>query len=540
MESKNLILAFALSMGVLLGWSWMFPPQQPVATQEQAPVAQETTSAAPSLPNDMEISASPAVAPTPTSTQAATPTSTQTTGAEVLATNNIQTFGNDVMTLSLNAKGWLTDAKLNKYQLSLEDATNVQMLSTGDIHESYINSGVVGKSLVEPFKLISLNNEDAKTVAIFEGVLEGGIHWNRTYTLEKGSYLIHAKDRLIGGAGNKLYRQIVEKNPETEGLDTINEHTGPIGLFQEKLTEVTYEELNESGAKKLAAMGGWTGIMSRYFISAIYGTEQLESYRYYYKGDGRSYQAGIINDGEVEQSDMVFENNIYVGPKSIPLLEKAGVGLERSVDFGWFTIIAAPLHHVMLWLNQYISNFGVIIILMVIAIKLILFKPTQSAYRSMAAMRKLQPEMAKLKERYGDDRQQMGQKVMELYKKNKVNPLGGCLPILMQMPIFFALYKVLLISIELRQAPFYGWIEDMSVQDPWFILPIMMGISMYIQMQLNPQPTDPIQAQVMKFLPIMMTGLFLFFPAGLVLYWVVNNILSIIQQRLVMKSMNVD
>ncbi|MDQ6984488.1 MAG: membrane protein insertase YidC, partial [Ghiorsea sp.] len=209
-------------------------------------------------------------------------------------------------------------------------------------------------------------------------------------------------------------------------------------------------------------------------------------------------------------------------------------------DFGWFTVIAEPLHNIMLWMNQYIPNYGVIIILMVIALKIILFIPTQSGYRSMASMRKLQPEMVRLKERYGDDRAKMGQEVMAMYKKNKVNPLGGCLPILMQMPIFFALYKVLLISIEMRQAPFYGWIEDMSVQDPFFVLPILMGISMYIQMQLNPQPTDPIQARVMQFLPIMMTALFLFFPAGLVLYWVVNNVLSIIQQRLVMRSMNVD
>ncbi len=535
MESKNLILAFALSMGVLLGWGWMFPPQQPAQMQEAADIQEvhissDSTSSS-QIPAHEAAATAPVTAPEPATTSST---------SEVLANNIIQTFGNDVITLSVNAKGWLTDAKLTKYQLSLEDPTKVAMLTTGDIHESYINSGVIGKKLVAPFKLISLVEENHTTTATFEGLLDGNVRWQRIYTLEQGSYLINAKDRLVGGAGLKLYRQIVEKNPETEGLDTFNEHIGPIGLFQDKLTEVTYDELNETGAKKLAAMGGWTGIMSRYFMSAIYGTEQLESYRYYYKGDGRSYQAGLINDGVVDQGDMTFENTLFIGPKSVPLLEKAGVGLERSVDFGWFTVIAAPLHEIMLWMNQYISNFGVIIILMVIAIKLILFKPTQSAYRSMASMRKLQPEMAKLKERYGNDRQQMGQKVMELYKKNQVNPLGGCLPILMQMPIFFALYKVLLISIELRQAPFYGWIEDMSVQDPWFILPIMMGISMYVQMQLNPQPTDPIQAKVMKFLPIMMTGLFLFFPAGLVLYWVVNNILSIIQQRLVMKSMNVD
>ena len=529
MESKNLILAVTLSMAVLLGWSWIFPPQPNVTPQntEQAAsnnVAQNAS--ATSTPSADGVAATPAQ-----------PASISASG-EVLSTAVVKTFGNDVLSVSVNERGWLTDAELKKYQLSLDDKTKVEMLTTGQYREAYVGSGVLGKKLVEPFKLVSLDETASQTVATFEGMLDGGVKWIRVYTLNQGSYLFNVKDRLVGGAGLKLYRQVVEKNPLTEGLDTYNEHNGPISLFNDELKLITYDELNDT--KPQYAMGGWTGIMSRYFITAIYGANQEESYRYYYKGDGRTYQAGYFTDGFLDQSDMVFDNNIYVGPKESTGLKATGVELEHSVDFGWFAFIAKPLHEVMLWMNQYISNFGVIIILMVIAIKIILFVPTQSAYRSMASMRKLQPEMARLKDKYGSDRAKMGQEVMALYKKHQVNPLGGCLPILLQMPIFFALYKVLLISIELRQAPFYGWIEDMSVQDPFFILPILMGISMYIQMQLNPQPTDPIQAKVMKFLPIMMTALFLFFPAGLVLYWVVNNVLSIIQQRMVMKSMNVD
>jgi len=531
MESKNLILAFALSMAVLLGWGAMFPSEQPVQSTAQDNTSQAVETASNALTPPGDVQSSPVQQPYMQQAPAS---------SEVISTNIIQVFGNDLITLSINAKGWITNAQLNTYQVAIDDPTNVQLLTTGAFNESYINTGVVGKKLIEPFKLLSLIEGDTTTTATFEGLLAGNIRWQRVYTLEHGSYLINAQDRLIGGAGLKLYRQIVEKNPISADLDNFQEHVGPIGLFNDKLTEVDYDDLNEIGPQQLAAIGGWTGIMSRYFIASVFGTDQLESYRYYYKSDGRSYQAGLINDGTVDQGDMTFNNTLYIGPKSTPLLEQAGVELERSVDFGWFAFIAKPFHQIMLWMNQYVPNFGLVIILMVIAIKIILFKPTQSAYRSMASMRKLQPEMERLKDRYGSDRQQMGQKVMELYKKNKVNPLGGCLPILMQMPIFFALYKVLLISIELRQSPFYGWIEDMSVQDPYFILPVLMGISMYIQMQLNPQPTDPIQAKVMKFLPIMMTAIFLFFPAGLVLYWVVNNILSIIQQRLVMKSMNVD
>lgn len=525
MDNKNLILAFALSMGVLLGWNWIFPPQPPASQQ-----AKQTT----------ESSTSDKVSSTISQVQQEQTSDSTQPQSQVISTEKIKTFGNDVLELTVNAKGWVTDAVLLDYQVSLDNPENIKPLTSGDFHEAYINSGVVGQKLVEPFKLVSLVEQGQKTIASFEGKLGDGYIWQRTYTLEQGSYLVHVVDRLKGGAGLKLYRQVVEKNPLAESISTYNEHIGPVGYFDGKLFEVGYDELDESGAKKLAALGGWTGMMTRYFISAIYGEDQDESYRYYYRGDGRAYQAGMINDGVVDQGDMVFTNNIYIGPKSVPILEKLGVGLERSVDFGWFTVIAEPMHQIMLWMNQYVSNFGVIIILMVIALKIILFMPTQSSYRSMAAMRKLHPEMMRLKDRYGDDRAKMGQEVMALYKKHKVNPLGGCLPILMQMPIFFALYKVLLISIELRQAPFYGWIQDLSAQDPYFVLPILMGISMYIQMRLNPQPTDPIQAKVMQFLPIMMTVLFLFFPAGLVLYWVVNNILSIIQQRMVMKSMNVD
>jgi len=289
----------------------------------------------------------------------------------------------------------------------------------------------------------------------------------------------------------------------------------------------------------MASMGGWTAIMNRYFIAALVSNPE-QNYPYYFKGDGRSYQAGLIDDGVVEGRDVVFSSKVYVGPKKISILEAAGSELERAVDFGWFSPLAQPMHWFLDWLYQYLGNYGWCIIVLVICIKILFFWPTQKSYESMAAMRKLSPEMARLKELHGDDRQRMGQEVMQMYKKHKVNPLGGCLPILIQIPVFFALYKVLLMSIEMRQAPFIGWIEDMSVQDPYFILPLLMGASMFIQQRLNPQPPDPIQAKVMQFLPVMFTVMFLFFPAGLVLYWVVNNVLAIVQQRLVMKRMNVD
>jgi len=217
-------------------------------------------------------------------------------------------------------------------------------------------------------------------------------------------------------------------------------------------------------------------------------------------------------------------------------MKDVGVKLERSVDFGWFAFIAKPMHDLIMFLFGFVLNFGLSIILIVVLIKILFYWPSKKSYESMAGMRKLQPEVAKLKEMYGDDRQKMGQEMMGLYKKHKVNPLGGCLPIIIQIPVFFSLYKVLLISIEMRQAPFFGWIQDLSVQDPFFVLPVLMGISMFAQQRLSPAPPDPVQAKLMKMLPIVFTALFLFFPAGLVLYWLVNNLLSILQQWYVMKQ----
>jgi len=275
--------------------------------------------------------------------------------------------------------------------------------------------------------------------------------------------------------------------------------------------------------------------MDRYFIAAIIG-ERNSAYRYYFKGDGLAYQAGQLDDGVRDGDAWSYRASLYIGPKSITEMSKLGVGLERAVDFGWFTFIAQPLHELLLYFYRFVPNYGWCIIFIVVLIKILFFWPTKKSYESMAVMRKLQPEMARLKELYGDDRQKMSQEMMALYKKHKANPLGGCLPIIIQIPVFFALYKVLLMSIEMRHAPFMGWIQDLSAQDPYFVLPVLMGLSMFVQQRLNPQPPDPVQAKVMQFLPIIFTGLFLFFPSGLVLYWCVNNILSIIQQWFVLKQ----
>jgi YidC/Oxa1 family membrane protein insertase len=529
MEQRNLVLAFALSLIVLLGWNVLFPPAQPQSPPPQPAAAAKPSNVAPAgqaaaPPVATALPPSVAIAPEP---PAASPATTGTGKSFELA--------NDVIRLQINEKGWFTNVRLKAYKESLDpDAAEVAVVNVGDEHSVYINSGVIGARQDTPFSLV----KQTAASLILRSRLNGGQSWQKEISLKQGSYIVDVKDTIINGAGMRLYRQAVERNPDKK-LNTRYEHLGPTGLLNGKLVEPDYDDLDEKGAQRQASRGGWTAIMSRYFIAAIV-TSPEKNYSFYFKGEGGAYQAGLIDDGVVQGKDAFFHTSLFLGPKALSVLETAQAELERSVNYGWFAPIAKPMHSYLGWLYGYLGNYGFCIIVLVLCLKVLFFYPTQKSYESMAAMRKLQPEMNRLKELYGDDKQKMGQEVMQLYKRHKVNPMGGCVPMVIQIPVFFALYKVLLMSIELRHAPFIGWITDMSVQDPYYVLPLLMGASMLVQQRLNPQPADKMQAKVMQFLPLIFTAMFLFFPAGLVLYWVVNNILSIIQQRLVMKSMNVD
>ena len=230
-----------------------------------------------------------------------------------------------------------------------------------------------------------------------------------------------------------------------------------------------------------------------------------------------------------------FSNRLYIGPKLQRQLEKIEPGLELTTDYGMFTPLCKPLFWILEWIHKWVKNWGVSIILVTLLIKLVFYRLSESSYRSMAKMRKIQPRFKVIRERYADDKQKLNQAMWELYKKEKINPLGGCLPILIQMPVFLSLYWVLIETVEMRQAPFIFWIQDLSIKDPLFVLPVLMGITMFIQFKLNPTPPDPVQEKVFMMMPIFMTAFMAFFPAGLVLYWFVNNLLSIAQQWVITK-----
>ena len=361
---------------------------------------------------------------------------------------------------------------------------------------------------------------------------------------KKGSYLIdvqyHIDNNSAAAWQGAMYGQI-----KRDGYIPPNDMIGMQPFVGAAITtdDSNYKKMSfgDIADEKMAASktGGWVALVQHYFISAwIPDAAQQNQYTIKKMSSKDLYLLTFtspVNTIAANDSGR-FNAQFYVGPKIIKNLEAISPFLDLTIDFSWLWFIAKPLFYVLDFVHGLVGNWGIAIIILTMFVKLIFLYPSAMQYRSMAKMRKLQPKMMDLKEQYGDDRQKMSQELMKLYRTEKVNPLGGCLPILLQMPVFIALYWVLMESVELRQAPFMLWITDLSIKDPFFILPLLMGATMYIQFKLNPTPPDPMQAKVMQLMPIIFTVMFMLFPAGLVLYWTTNQTLSIIQQYLITKK----
>jgi YidC/Oxa1 family membrane protein insertase len=306
---------------------------------------------------------------------------------------------------------------------------------------------------------------------------------------------------------------------------------GPIVFDGEKSEKLKRGDLLEDGAYDFKSQAGWVGSIQHHFLSAVVPTRETEqSYRVSVRGDRATSSITGQAQSVAPGTSRTFSTTAFVGPKMQSQLKQIDKKLTLTVDYGWLTIISNPLFMLLGFVFKYVGNWGVAIILVTFLIKLAFYKLTESSGRSMAKMRSLQPRMKAMQDRYKDDKPALSAAMMELYKREKVNPAAGCLPILIQMPFFLAFYWVLLESVEMRQAPFALWITDLSTKDPYFILPLIMGAAMFMQQKLNPAPADPVQAKVMQIMPVMFTAFFAFFPSGLVLYWVTNTLLSIAQQ----------
>lgn len=374
-----------------------------------------------------------------------------------------------------------------------------------------------------------------------------GLTVTKTLTFNRGSYGITISQKVTNRSNHtwtgKPYHQLLRTDyADKSGNSFIRTYTGGVVYTEEdKYKKVSFEDMADD-TLNVASKGGWTAMIQHYFAAAWippaeqnnhFYTKELQDARFIIGSESPS--ATVPMNKAVE-----FSAQLYAGPKVQTVMEQYAKGLELTVDYGWLTVIGKPIYWLLNYIHAFVNNWGIAILGVTLCIKLLFFKLSQASYRSMAKMRKIQPQLVALKERYADDKMRFNQEMMEMYKREKVNPLGGCLPIMVQIPVFISLYWVLIETVEIRQAPFLLWIQDLSAQDPFYLLPVLYGISMKVQQSLNPAPVDPVQAKVMQMFPIMLTVFFLFFPSGLVLYWICNNCLSILQQWYITKQIEAE
>lgn len=467
----------------------------------------------------------------------------------------------DVLLLSIDPVGGdITRAGLKHYPVSIEQPGNPIQLLRQDGTFTYIaQSGLIGANGPDSAAAGRPRYSSSQSRYVMEGDTlvvelqyrqESGALITKRFSFQRGQYDIavttEVENRSDSAWQGAFYGQIQRDGSPDPGTQSSAAFGLPTFLgaaywdVEKTYNKLTLEEMEQSPLNKTIT-GGWLAMIQHYFMTA-WIPDQQGSYHYNTrKVPNRdnyiiSFTSATVN--VAPGASHSFNAQFYVGPKIQKKLEDLlpDKGLDLTIDYGPLFFISKPLFWLLNAFHNLSGNWGVAIILLTVVVKLVFLYPSAISYRSMAKMRKVQPLLVRLKEQYGEDRQRMSQEMMNLYRKEKINPLGGCLPILIQMPVFLALYWALLESVELRQAPFYGWIVDLSVLDPWFVLPLIMGATMYVQQLLNPAPTDPMQARVMKFMPVIFTVMFLFFPAGLVLYWVTNNTLSILQQWLITRS----
>jgi len=459
----------------------------------------------------------------------------------------------DVVSVVIDSKGGvIRSVKLKQYPVSLDLPDQGLELIHSDIDSTHvIQSGLRNRSNTAPThhsiyqaakSQYSLKDGDDSLIVplLWE---QDGINVVKTYEFRRGDYLIDVKHRVENNTAQdwqgSQYRQIQRTRPLSKSRILIT-YTGAVYYNEEvKYEKVSFDDMEDSQLK-VNSQGGWIAMLQHYFLSAWIPSQDGTNLAYSIANTRQqpaTYTIGLRSENELVApgNRAEFTSQLFVGPKLVNRLEEIAPGLELTVDYGVLTFLSKPLYWLLSFYQSYVGNWGLAIILLTMTIKAVFYKLSETSYRSMAKMRKVGPRLKTLKERYGSDRQKMNAAMMELYKTEKINPMGGCLPILVQIPVFIALYWALLETVDLRQAPFILWIDDLSVMDPYFVLPIIMGVSMLLQQKLNPTPPDPIQAKVMMALPFVFTFFFAFFPAGLVLYWVVNNILSIAQQWYITK-----
>ena len=553
-DQKNLLLAILASLVVLLGFQLLFPTKDVSKTN----ITQEM--------NDSFAPQPELIAELPKARN------------EIINESERISIENDFINGSINLTGArIDDIILKKYRIDLSsDSENVKFLSPKGSDKPYFaeygwvtsnnnkielpNANTVwksNKSIISPEAPVVLSWDNGN-----------GLIFKRTISIDT-EYMFSIQQTIINNTSEDIilypYGLINRTGvPKLSGLFIL--HEGPIGVLNDRVKELDYDDLEDDKKISEKSKKGWIGITDKYWLAALIPNQESN-----FEGHFQSFSRGVdikFQTSYLGPQIIIASNNqasyisqFYAGAKEVPILDKHeenGIPMfDRAIDFGWFYIITKPLSYLLHFFSSYMGNVGLAIIALTICIRIILFPLANKSFKSMNKMKILQPKMMEIRERFGNDKVQMQKEVMALYKKEKANPLAGCLPILLQIPVFFALYKVLTVTLEMRQAPFFGWIKDLSVPDPYSIFnifglipidlpsfliigtwPLLMGATMFLQQKLNPAPPDPIQAKVMAMLPFIFIFLFAQFAAGLVLYWTCNNILSIAQQWIIMKKMD--
>ncbi len=561
-DTRNLIAAICLSMSVLIGYQILFgePTQQNVKKEHQ--LVDKNNEPSIELPKDNNTSL------------------TEVTKK----TRNIDRINiiNDELEGSISLLGArIDDLVLKKYRKTLDpESDQIRFLKKIDEREPFFiqfgwsspnkNKVPNGNSVWKGSKS-SLDPNNPVTLTWNNGE---GLKFSQIISIDD-NYMIKVIQKVKNETNNSvnLYPYgLIRRSGEPKTTDFFVLHEGPLGVFDGSLKEHSYSDLKETGQKgmsiKTEENGGWIGITDKYWMAALIPDQNTNSnFTFRYVNNSTSYQTDFLGElskipanGEIEIVSRVFS-----GAKKLNLLDKYEEDLkiknfDLAIDFGWFYFLTKPFFYALSWANNILGNFGLAILAITVVVKIIFFPLANKSYKSMARMRVLTPQLQQLRERFGNDRQKMNMEMMALYKREKVNPAAGCLPILVQIPVFFALYKVLFVSIEMRQAPFFGWIKDLSALDPTSIFnlfgllpystdflpdflnlgiwPLLMGATMVLQQRLNPKPPDPVQAQIFAWMPVVFTFLLATFPAGLVIYWTWNNLLSIAQQWIITRKIN--
>lgn len=421
-----------------------------------------------------------------------------------------------------------------------ENTYTVQSGLIGDAGKNYPNQNTI-------FRMVSNETEmSGDTLAVVFEAESDGLKLTRTYTFHRGSFKIDVNDSVSNISAEpqtpSLYLQITRDNHEAPGGTYFYKTFSGFAMYtdQNRFEKISFSDIDKNNLSHASHTNdGWISFIQHFFVTAWVPEEGKERHYNIRKIASNLYAISTIEPlGTIQPEATVSSNSVlWVGPQAQEQLSEISTGLDLVVDYGWLTIIAKPMFKFMTWLYSFIGNWGWTIVVLTIIIKIILYPLSAASYRSMARMKNVGPRMQAIKEQYGDDRQKVNQAMMELYRTEKINPLGGCLPILLQIPIFLTLYRVILASVELRGAPWILWIQDLAVADPYFILPAIMTATMFLQFKLNPTPPDPMQARIMMIMPLVFGAMMFMFPAGLVLYWVVNNILSIMQQQYITRRL---